>query len=134
MVLAEVMAFYADKGAIDAGAINARREFNWWFDAEATRIVLRAPWKKMTVTPIDISVKTHFTREIQATISKANTPITQYLDKYSLPGYMTVVDRLGVARDERNRATWSAVLGRQAKVCWSIDIRRWKQALFQALE
>jgi len=79
---------YADKGAIDEGAIDARREFNWWFDPEAARIVLRAPWKKMTITPIDISVKTRFTTEIQAAISKANTPITRYLDKYSLPGYM----------------------------------------------
>jgi len=32
---------YADKGAIDHGAIDARREFNWWFDPEAARIVLR---------------------------------------------------------------------------------------------
>jgi purine nucleosidase len=79
---------YADKGAIDPGAIDARREFNWWFDPEAGRIVLRAPWKKVTITPIDISVKTRFTNEMKATISKANTPITQYLDKYSLPGYM----------------------------------------------
>ena len=79
---------YADKGAIDPGAIDARREFNWWFDAEATRIVLRAPWKKVTITPIDISVKTRFTTEMKAVISKANTPVTKYLDKYSLPGYM----------------------------------------------
>jgi len=79
---------YADKGAIDPGAIDARREFNWWFDPEAARIVLRAPWKKITITPIDISVKTRFTNEMKATISKANTPVTQYLDKYSLPGYM----------------------------------------------
>jgi purine nucleosidase len=79
---------YADKGAIDPGAIDARREFNWWFDPEAARIVLRAPWKKVTITPIDISVKTRFTLEIKATISKAGTPVTQYLDKYSLPGYM----------------------------------------------
>jgi len=79
---------YADKGAIDPGAIDARREFNWWFDAEATRIVLRAPWRKVTITPIDISVKTRYTEEMKAEISKANTPITQYLDKYSLPGYM----------------------------------------------
>jgi purine nucleosidase len=79
---------YADKGAIDTGAIDARREFNWWFDPEAARIVLRAPWKKVTITPIDISVKTHYTNEMKATISRANTPITQYLDKYSLPGYM----------------------------------------------
>lgn len=79
---------YADKGAIDKGAINARREFNWWFDPEAARIVLRAPWKKLTITPIDISVKTRYTTEMKADIAKANTPITQYLDKYSLPGYM----------------------------------------------
>jgi len=79
---------YADKGAIDAGAIDARREFNWWFDPEAARIVLRAPWKKITITPIDISVKTRFTPQMQAEIAKANTPVTRYLDKYSLPGYM----------------------------------------------
>ena len=79
---------YADKGAIDTGAIDSRREFNWWFDPEAARIVLRAPWKKMTITPIDISVKTRFTLEMKAAIGKANTRITQYLDQYSLPGYM----------------------------------------------
>jgi inosine-uridine nucleoside N-ribohydrolase len=79
---------YADKGAIDKGAIDARREFNWWFDPEAARIVLRAPWKKMTITPIDISVKTRYTPEMKAAIAKASTPVTDYLDKYSLPGYM----------------------------------------------
>ena len=79
---------YADKGAIDPGALDARREFNWWFDPEAARIVLRAPWKKVTITPIDISVKTRFTPEMKAAISKAGTPVTQYLEKYSLPGYM----------------------------------------------
>jgi purine nucleosidase len=79
---------YADRGAIDTGAIDARREFNWWFDPEAARIVLRAPWKKMTITPIDISVKTRFTTEMKAAIAQARTPVTDYLDKYSLPGYM----------------------------------------------
>jgi purine nucleosidase len=79
---------YADKGAIDTGAIDARREFNWWFDPEAARIVLRAPWKKMTITPIDISVKTRYTLEMKAAIAKAGTPVTDYLDEYSLPGYM----------------------------------------------
>ena len=63
---------YADKGAIDPGAIDARREFNWWFDPEATRIVLRAPWKKLTITPIDISVKTRLTPAIQAAIAKVD--------------------------------------------------------------
>jgi len=79
---------YADKGAIDPGALDGRREFNWWFDPEAARIVLRAPWKKVTITPIDISVKTRFAQEMKSTIAKAGTPVAQYLDKYSLPGYM----------------------------------------------
>jgi purine nucleosidase len=79
---------YADKGAIDPGAIDARREFNWWFDPEAARIVLRAPWKKITITPIDISVKTRYTEAMKATIAKAGTPVAEYLEKYSLTGYM----------------------------------------------
>jgi purine nucleosidase len=49
---------------------------------------------------------------------------------------MTVVDRLNVAGDERNRAVWAPVLkqGRKIKVCWTIDNPRWKQALFKALQ
>jgi purine nucleosidase len=49
---------------------------------------------------------------------------------------MTVVDRLNVAEDERNKAVWASVLAQKhkAKVCWAIDVRRWKQALFSALQ
>ncbi len=48
---------------------------------------------------------------------------------------MTVVDRLGVAANERNRGTWGELVerGSQAKVYWSIDAPRWKQALYAAL-
>jgi purine nucleosidase len=48
---------------------------------------------------------------------------------------MTVVDRLNVAGNDRNRAVWAPVLrsGRKAKICWTIDNRRWKQALYTAL-
>jgi purine nucleosidase len=48
---------------------------------------------------------------------------------------MTVVDRLGVASDVRNRATWSELLDRgpNAKVYWALDAARWKQALHKAL-
>jgi purine nucleosidase len=47
---------------------------------------------------------------------------------------MTVVDRLNVAGDDRNRAVWAPALrGQKAKVCWSIDNERWKRALFAAL-
>ena len=48
---------------------------------------------------------------------------------------MTIVDRLGVVSDERNRATWADLLDRgpNAKVYWAIDAARWKQALYSAL-
>ncbi len=48
---------------------------------------------------------------------------------------MTVVDRLNVAGNERNRAVWAPVLERgvKAKVVWTIDNARWKKALFNAL-
>lgn len=48
---------------------------------------------------------------------------------------MTVVDRLNVAEDERNRVVWEPVLrtGRKSKVCWKLDIQRWKETLFSAL-
>jgi purine nucleosidase len=49
---------------------------------------------------------------------------------------MTVVDRLNVAHNERNRAVWAAVLkkGVKAKVCWTIDVARWKRALYSTLQ
>ena len=49
---------------------------------------------------------------------------------------MTVVDRLNVAADERNQAVWGDVLreGHKTKVCWTIDTKRWKEALFSALK
>ncbi len=49
---------------------------------------------------------------------------------------MTVVDRLNVAGDERNRDVWKQALdgGHKARICWTIDVARWKQALFAALQ
>jgi purine nucleosidase len=48
---------------------------------------------------------------------------------------MTVVDRLGVATDSRNRDVWANVIerGRKVHVCWSLDIPKWKSLLFSAL-
>ncbi len=48
---------------------------------------------------------------------------------------MTVVDRLNVAADDRNKVVWADVLGKndKAKVYWTLDNRRWKDALFSAV-
>jgi inosine-uridine nucleoside N-ribohydrolase len=48
---------------------------------------------------------------------------------------MTVVDRLNVADDDRNKVAWISALnsGRKPNVCWKIDTKRWKEALISAL-
>ena len=48
---------------------------------------------------------------------------------------MTVVDRLNVAGDDRNREVWADVLNKDhtAKICWTMDAERWKAALIAAL-
>ncbi len=48
---------------------------------------------------------------------------------------MTVVDRLNIAGNDRNHAIWKRALdgGRKAEICWTIDVPRWKQALYAAL-
>src|SRR5256885_2110344 len=46
---------------------------------------------------------------------------------------MTVVDRLNVSRDERNRGVWSSVAPAPVDVVWKIDIARWKKLLYRSL-
>lgn len=63
-------------------ANSPRHEFNFWFDPEAAHIVLRAPWKKMVCTPVDISVKTKMTKELINRIKAGTAPVAQYIGKY----------------------------------------------------
>jgi len=46
---------------------------------------------------------------------------------------MTVVDRLDVAGDQRNREIWKEQLerGRKAKIIWVIENRIWKEELYK---
>src|SRR5580698_116383 len=56
-------------------ANNPRHEFNFWFDPEAADIVLRAPWKKITCTTVDISIKTRFSPEMVKRIDASGTAL-----------------------------------------------------------
>ena len=48
---------------------------------------------------------------------------------------MTVVDRLNVAGDGRNRAVWAqaAASNSRAQIAWRMDVPKWKSQLFDAL-
>ena len=81
-------------------ANNPRHEFNLWFDPEAAHIVLRAPWKKIVCTPVDISVKTRMTQELIDKVKAGSSPAAQYIGTYArLRGsYNYLWDELTVGR------------------------------------
>jgi purine nucleosidase len=58
-------------------------EFNLWFDPEAAHIVLRAPWKKIVCTSVDISVKTRLTANLINQIKAGDSPAARYIGKYA---------------------------------------------------
>ncbi|MFQ5791903.1 MAG: nucleoside hydrolase, partial [Acidobacteriota bacterium] len=67
------------------GGINRaryRREFNWWWDPEAARMVLRAPWKGVRITPVDISVKTRHSEDLVERIGRVGTPVARYIQQF----------------------------------------------------
>jgi purine nucleosidase len=68
-------------------ANDPRHEFNFWFDPEATHIVLRAAWPRIDVTTVDVSIKAAFTQKLIDEISRAQTPTARYIAAWSQERY-----------------------------------------------
>jgi purine nucleosidase len=64
-----------------------RREFNVRWDPEAARIVAHAPWRKITMIPVDPSTGTEWTAAYIAAIASAKTPLTDALARSIEPGF-----------------------------------------------
>jgi purine nucleosidase len=96
-----------------------RREFNFWWDPEATRITLRAKWPKITVTPVDISIKTLMRKAMVEDIAKAGTPAAQYIGRYSNAMYGEEF-----MWDELAAAAWldPSIITRQQQLYMDINI------------
>jgi len=60
------------------GGIGTRPEFNFWMDPEAARMVLRAPWPEVVVTPLNICWQAPFTREVAEAAASGDSPIARY--------------------------------------------------------
>lgn len=85
----------------DPEFVNApRREFNLWFDPEAAHIVLRAKWKKIVCTPVDITVKTSMNQELLDRIRQSQSPAARYIGQY------TVLHKNNYLWDELAAAAW----------------------------
>ncbi len=100
-------------------ANNPRHEFNFWFDPEAAFIVLRAPWRKITCTPTDISIKTRFSPQMVKRIDAGGTPLAHYIARFYQPG-----DGNDYMWDELAAAAWMdpAVITKQENRYLSVDI------------
>jgi purine nucleosidase len=92
-----------------------RREFNFWWDPEAVHVVLRAPWNKITVTTVDISVKTRMTKDMIAQIAKAGTPAAKYIGDYADEEYLW---------DELAAVAWldPSIISKEEKFYMDMDI------------
>lgn len=74
-----------------------RHEFNLWFDPEASSITLHAPWPKISVTTVDVSIETHLTQEMLTEIGKSREPVAQYVARYTRKPGDYLWDELAVA-------------------------------------
>ena len=82
--------------------LNAKREFNFWMDPEASHAVLHAKWPRLVLTTVDISVKTHFTKDMVQQIRQSTTPAAQYVAKY----VQIDVDTVDFLWDELAAVAW----------------------------
>jgi purine nucleosidase len=66
---------------------NPRVEFNCRWDPEAARIMLHAPWRKLTAVPSDAPVGTKLTPELAREAGAADTPAAHYMAHYAEIGF-----------------------------------------------
>lgn len=97
-------------------ASSPRHEFNFWFDPEAARIVLRAHWPRIDVTTVDVSIKAMFTQEMLAAIAKSPHPAAQYIAKYSAERYYLW--------DELAACAWldPSIITKERKLYMDVDV------------
>ncbi|HEY1986900.1 MAG TPA: nucleoside hydrolase [Terracidiphilus sp.] len=99
-------------------ASSPRHEFNFWFDPEAAHIVLRAPWPRIDVTTVDVSIKAPFTESMLNDIAKSHTPTARYIAAWSQDRYYLW--------DELTACAWldPTLITREKVVYMDVDLSR----------
>lgn len=74
-------------------------EFNFYVDPEAAQIVLRSGMP-IVLSPLNVSRKARFTREVYDRIVAVDTPITRLVKDRLGPGFQQRPDRIGLMYDQ----------------------------------
>jgi inosine-uridine nucleoside N-ribohydrolase len=72
------IASLAKELVIMGGGIRTLPEFNFWMDPEAAHRVLRAPWPKVKLSPLNICWQAPFTREVAEAVAVGDSSIARY--------------------------------------------------------
>ena len=137
-----------------------RLEFNFRWDPEAVEAVLRAPWKKLVLSPIDPTTRTLFTPGMIKHIAAAGTPVARYVSRHIEgfpmwdelaaavwlePGIVTRREMMAVGIDTAtdgagygNTLSWPAGKGpglgeRDVEVVFEVDVPRLEKLVEQLL-
>ncbi len=88
-------------GALDGGGGNSmpNAEFNFWVDPEAAQDVVRSGIP-ISLTGLNVTRKTHFTKDWYDKIVAVNTPLTQLIKERMDAGYAANPNRSGQMYDE----------------------------------
>ena len=73
----------ADNAFAGEYAHSVRLEFNFRWDPEAARIVLRSAWPRLVLVPIDPTTATFFRPELFQKISASSSPVARYVTAWA---------------------------------------------------
>lgn len=69
---------------IMGGSARGGSELNWWWDPEAAAIVMREPWKKIVVSPVETGFKVMLSRQLMQRVVDAGGPLAEHVKKLYL--------------------------------------------------